>query len=253
MKFRLLAFLSHFLLSVLLLASALGCLYWGWYASPNWILAGATKIVGLMIVVDVCIGPIATLIVSSPRKPFKVLQRDWLCIFIVQVLAFGYGGYALWAGRPIAYVLEGDHVSLLSMSDYSQDDILESGRKGRPWPASLIARPVWVWMDLDGVEDAEKKIVSGAIFNGKSLVAMPRFYKPWSQAEKAIRADLHPVGDLTKNASAYKCSQDDLALVKDESEWAGYLSVQARSAEAVVLIDKKSLNPARILCIKSYQ
>src|SRR5215472_15827725 len=103
MRFRLKAFGLHLLGSVSALFLVLGSLYLGWYRWPAWYLAGVLHVVGIVVMVDLVLGPTLTLIVANPGKPRAELARDISIIVAVQLLALSYGSFALWGGRPLYY------------------------------------------------------------------------------------------------------------------------------------------------------
>src|ERR1700752_1933721 len=100
MPFRLKAFGLHLLGSVSALTLILGGLYLGWYRWPGWYLSSALHIVGIVVLVDVVIGPTLTLIVANPTKSRRLLARDigimgagepGACAALVQPAALGLG------------------------------------------------------------------------------------------------------------------------------------------------------------------
>ena len=68
MHFRLKLFSLHLLSSATVLTLILGCLYFGWYRWPGWYLTDVTRVVLVMICVDVLLGPTLTLIIANQKK-----------------------------------------------------------------------------------------------------------------------------------------------------------------------------------------
>jgi hypothetical protein len=58
MKFRLKAFGLHLSASAFVLTLTLGTLYLGWYRWPGWYLADVSRVVVIMVGVDVVLGPV---------------------------------------------------------------------------------------------------------------------------------------------------------------------------------------------------
>src|SRR5215831_1950780 len=113
MRFRLKAFSLHLLGSCCALFIVLGALWLGWYRWPGWYLASALHIVGLLILVDLALGPTLTLIVANPGKPRRELARDIAVIVTVQIAALIYGGATLWGGRPLYYTFSFDRLEVV--------------------------------------------------------------------------------------------------------------------------------------------
>src|SRR5215469_16706020 len=99
MKFRLTAFALHLLGSATALILVLGALYLGWYRWPGWYLSSVLHMVGLVVLVDLALGPTLTFIVATPAKAARVLARDIGIIVTVQIAALIYGTVTLWQGR----------------------------------------------------------------------------------------------------------------------------------------------------------
>src|SRR6516162_6518077 len=108
MRFRLAAFALHLLGSAGALTLVLGALYFGWYRWPAWYLVSVLHVVGIVVLVDLVIGPTLTLSVANPRKARRVFARDVAIIVTVQLAALVYGAVTLWNGRPLYYTFSVD-------------------------------------------------------------------------------------------------------------------------------------------------
>ncbi len=74
MQFRFKAFGLHLLGSACALTLVLGGMYLGWYRWPGWYLSSVLHIVGIVLMVDLAIGPTLTLVVANPGKPRNTAQ-----------------------------------------------------------------------------------------------------------------------------------------------------------------------------------
>src|SRR5215472_14210875 len=113
MRFRLKAFGLHLLGSVSALFLVLGSLYLGWYRWPGWYLSSVLHVVGIVVMVDLVLGPTLTLIVANPGKPRRELVRDISMIVTVQLAALLYGTVTLWGGRPLYYTFSVNSLELV--------------------------------------------------------------------------------------------------------------------------------------------
>ena len=75
MKFRFKAFGLHLLASSVALSTILGSLYLGWYRWPGWILTDVTRVVMVMVGVDVVLGPSLTVLAILVVASELVLSR----------------------------------------------------------------------------------------------------------------------------------------------------------------------------------
>ena len=190
MGFRLKAFALHVSGSASALTLVLGTLYLGWYRWPGWYLSGVLHVAGILVVVDVVLGPTLTLIVANPRKPRRELARDVTIIVTVQLAALLYGTTTLWLGRPLYYTFSVDRLELVQASDLKPADILAGRRENPSLAPYWLSLPRWVWAPLPADPNEAQKIVSGTLFGGTDVTQMPRYFKPWDQGLPDLRAKL---------------------------------------------------------------
>ena len=196
MRFRLKAFAVHLASSISALSIILGGLYIGWYYWPGWYLTSAAHVVLIMILVDVALGPILTLVIANPSKPRYELMRDIAVIVTVQLIALAYGTFTLWHGRPLYYAFSVDRLQLVQASDVSAHE-RELARKVNPrFAPAWYDRPRWVWAPLPDDPNEQRKILSTALFGGKDVIDMPRYFKPWIRCSAEVRKHLKKIEQL---------------------------------------------------------
>jgi len=197
MRFRLQAFGLHLTGSATALTLVLGVLWLGWYQWPGWYLASALQVVGIVVMVDIVLGPTLTLIVANPGKPRAELARDIAIIVAVQLIALGYGAVTLWGGRPLYYAFSVDRLELVQASDLKAGDI-GAGRRENPALAPYwYSRPRWIWAPLPEDPAEAQKIAMGTAFGGTDVVQMPRCFRPWEQGGAELRKRLQKVETMT--------------------------------------------------------
>src|SRR5580704_480465 len=123
MRFRLRAFAFHLLGSACALTLVLGGLYLGWYHWPGWYLTAVTRILLIVTLVDLVLGPTLTLIIANPKKPPRTLVRDIAMIVTVQLAALIYGAATLWHGRPLYYTFSVNRLETVQASDLEKPEI----------------------------------------------------------------------------------------------------------------------------------
>lgn len=209
MRYRLKAFGLHLLCSVSFLTLVLGGLYLGWYRWPGWYLAGALSIALLLVGVDVVLGPLLTLIVASPKKPRRVLARDIGVIVAVQLIAAGYGVMTLWNGRPLYYTYSEGWLEMVQAQELDAEEV-DLGRKLNPALAPhWYSLPRWIYAPLPKDKNAAEQIMSSAVFGGKDVTRMPRYYRPWPEGLPDLRKRLSP---LNTTKGLYKKDRQTAAL-----------------------------------------
>jgi hypothetical protein len=196
MRFRLRAFGLHLTASATALTLVLGSLWLGWYQWPGWYLASALQVVGILVMVDVVLGPTLTLIVANPGKPRSELVRDIAIIAAVQLIALGYGTVTLWGGRPLYYAFSVNRLELVQASDLKADDI-RAGRAANPALAPFwYSRPRWIWAPLPENPQEAQELVMGTAFGGTDVVQTPRSFRPWDSGLPELRKRLEKVDDM---------------------------------------------------------
>jgi hypothetical protein len=203
MRFRLKAFGLHLLGSSCALTLVLGGLYLGWYRWPGWYLTGVLRVLIIVGVVDLALGPTLTLIIANPKKPRRELRRDIALIVAVQLVALAYGARTLWHGRPLYYTFSADRLELVQASDIDAQDAA-LGRQLKPDLAPhWYSLPRWVWAPLpDDPQEATKIVQSVVLAQGKDVIVMPRYFRPWESGLPLLRTALVSVADIrviTKN------------------------------------------------------
>jgi hypothetical protein len=197
MRLRLKAFSLHLLGSGCALILVLGALWLGWYRWPGWYLSSVLHVVGIVVMVDLVVGPTLTLIVSNPRKPRRALARDIALIVTVQLAALVYGTMTLWSGRPLYYAFSVNSLDCVQASDIEQSEMALALRQNPSLAPHWYSLPHWIWAPLPDDPDEAMHIVNDATLgSGKDVVDMPRYFKPWEQGLPKLRDQLTRLDDM---------------------------------------------------------
>ncbi|MDP9010294.1 MAG: hypothetical protein M3N91_16595 [Pseudomonadota bacterium] len=204
MQFRLKAFALHLLSSATVLTLILGSLYLGWYRWPGWHLTDVTRVVFIMVCVDVVLGPTLTLIIANKNKPRRELVRDIGIIVAVQLGALIYGSVSLWSGRPLYYAFSESVLQLVQAYDIDPAEA-ETGRRQNPGLAPhWYSLPRWIWAPLPQNAEESEKIVASAVTGGDDVISMPKYFKPWEDGLPSLRGQLKKVDDVAYFAKSEK-------------------------------------------------
>jgi hypothetical protein len=197
MRFRLTAFGLHLLGSACALTLVLGGLYLGWYHWPGWYLTAVTRVLIIVGLVDLGLGPALTLMIANPKKPRRVLARDIAMIATVQLAALIYGATTLWQGRPLYYTFSANRLETVQASDIENEEIALARKDNPSFAPHWYSLPRWVWAPLPQDPDTALAIVNSASFgSGKDVIDMPRYFKPWSEGLPALRKQLKTLGEI---------------------------------------------------------
>jgi hypothetical protein len=194
MHFRLKLFSLHLLSSATVLTLILGCLYFGWYHWPGWYLADVTRVVLVMVCVDVVLGPTLTLIIANKNKPRRELTRDIGIIVVVQLCALVYGSMQLWNGRPLYYVFSEDALSVVQAYDIEDKEADLGRRQNAAFAPHWYSLPRWVWVPVPQDPKERQAFISGT-GSGAAVITMPKYYKVWEQGLPTLRDQLNKLDD----------------------------------------------------------
>src|SRR5437762_8514172 len=89
----------HLGLSALIAITVVTAMLLVWYPPPYFNTAGGQGLLKILVGVDICLGPLLTLIIFDPRK--KSLRLDLSIIAMVQVAALVYGVWIMFEARPV--------------------------------------------------------------------------------------------------------------------------------------------------------
>jgi hypothetical protein len=204
MRFRLKAFSLHLLSSATVLTLILGSLYLGWYRWPGWHLTDVTRVVFVMVCVDVVLGPTLTLIIANKNKPRRELVRDIGIIVVVQLCALIYGSVSLWSGRPLYYAFSENVLQLVQAYDIDAADAEAGSRQNPGLAPHWYSLPRWIWAPLPQNAEESEKIVASAVTGGGDVISMPKYFKPWEDGLPSLRGQLKKVDDVAYFAKSEK-------------------------------------------------
>lgn len=183
MKFRLLCFGSHLLVSFFFAIISLGLVFGLWYPSPLDVALGVTNIFLLLLCIDVIIGPLLTLVIAKQGK--KTLKMDLLTIGVIQLVALTYGLYTVAQGRPVWIVYNSGHFELVQSYEAelsSSSDVFYLGFTGPLWGAVKDSVPAsakeGAYYRADFLQVYDKKMEVGVGKRASPLVLLHRFNKP---------------------------------------------------------------------------
>ena len=114
------AFGSHLLISLVIFAVILVCITQYWYPGILFDTGNGWKAIGLIIGIDLVLGPLLTLLVFNPKK--NSLKFDLSVIAAVQVAALSYGTWTIYQSHPVAVAFINNHfVTLYNNAELTKE------------------------------------------------------------------------------------------------------------------------------------
>ena len=173
----------HLLLSALIVGSIAVCVVTLWYPLSMLHVTAIDRLIGLIALVDLTVGPLLTLIIYKHGK--RGLKLDLTLIGIVQVSLLAYGLYALAQNRPVFMVAAVDRFELVAAREIADEDLA----KGKPpfdrlsWSGAVT---VGVQMPTDNTE------LIDASLSGRDVQVQPKYYVPFDQARAQLLERARP-------------------------------------------------------------
>lgn len=224
--------------SVALVCSLL--VFFLWYPFPYRELSGGQALFGLIVAVDVVLGPILTWVVFDKRKPRPELIRDLCVIVMMQVLALGYGIWSVYQARPVYLVHAVDRFVVVSAADVDPADLplAESGYRNLPFSGVAL---VGLRPSRDGSERMKSFELALA---GKDLPVRPEYWQPLnSDNQEIIRQRAQPIRILMGRTPENRALLERwLEKNKVSEDQVLTLPVESRSIFWTALLDANTLD-----------
>lgn len=191
----------HLSISVVLALLMLALLYFLWFPAPYFVAAGANRLILLLMGVDVCIGPLMTLLVVNRHKARKLLRLDLSIIGVLQAIAFGYGMYVIVDARPVFIVAEVDELVMVSAHQLADVDLAKGTRP--EFRTRSLTGPVLVGaLPPKGVSSGDFALK--VLETGKDVDRLPQYYLPYDQAIDAVLKRAKPLSSLHSATDAQR-------------------------------------------------
>lgn len=220
---------AHCLLSTLAAATLAATMLWAWYPQPWFEASGGQRLLTMIVVVDVVIGPLLTFAVFDRRKPR--LRIDLAVIAVLQASAFAYGVGAMTASRPVFQTFVVDRFELVSAAEVDPDELAAAPAAFHrlPWGRPMLAaaqRPD---------DPAERQLLLLAAASGVDLRHRLRHYVPYEQQRAEVLRAARPLSELERHndPAAVHAALRAFPAIR-ELRW---LPVSALNRDLVALVD----------------
>lgn len=224
-KFK--AFAVHFALSFLVLSLIISFIYFIWYPGPILQAVQASKILMLMILIDVILGPLLTFIVYKKNK--KTLKMDLAVIGFIQVIALAFGVSSLALAKPVWIVFNGNKFELIQKNEiiYTGKNTSQEFLSSHYW-----SKPRFIAATLSKDAHEKEAQIMDEVFSGISLAQKPENYVEIKKVFPEILKSSYPLQDLYRYNA--KASVD--AVLERHSPRKNWLPLKAKEVDMVVLV-----------------
>lgn len=236
----------HLGISCCIAACAAFLVFAVWYPAPYQDVAGGKVLFGLMVVVDILLGPLITLTVFNQGKSRVTLRRDLIVIAVLQLVALGYGLWTAFIARPVHLVFEGDRFRLVAAVDVPTELLSKAppGITALPigGPTTLSLRPFR--------NSGERMDATLAAMQGLQLGVRPDLWQRYDLAIPEIMRIARPLSELRQRFPGDAVRID--AAVTNDTVNVVYLPLVGRDTFWTALLDSRSAKVIAILPMDSF-
>lgn len=234
--------LTHLGISASVVALVVAVVVNIWYPAPLASLEGVGLILLIVVAVDVCLGPLLTSIVASPKKPRRELVRDLSIIGFVQLAALAYGVHSTFVARPAFVVYNTDRFDIVTPSELVREG---GGGGGDPELGRVpLVGPKWVQALPPKSLEVRNRLLFQAATGGADLKQYPELYRKWPGEPGIIRERMKGLKTLAKYLNASE--RDRLAEVLSQAglveEEVSYVPILGRQRTGIALLKRSDLS-----------
>ena len=240
----------HLTISAFIAIAVLALMLLVWYPYPLFSAAGGQEVLMILLVVDVTLGPLATLIIFNVKKSRKALTFDLSVIALFQLAALLYGMSIVFQARPVFVVFSKNSFDLVTANTLLDADIAKA--KYPDYRSLPLAGPVYVYSEMPTDIKENNEVVLSA-FSGKDLAEFPQFYKPYAEHGVTVGQAAKPISTL-KELNPERVAEIDDALIHSDRNVSdiGFLPLRAKYQDQAVLVGKSDGRVLKILPMRPW-
>lgn len=224
----------HFALSLLIALIAATLVFGLWYPYDYRDISGGRELFGIVVSVDVILGPLITLAIFNRAKPRLELVRDLCIVALIQLAALGYGLWTVSAARPVHMVFEIDRFRVVHAIEVDEA-LLPQAPKGIPalpltGPTLLALRPF--------KDEKERMEATLAALQGVSLASRPDLWRSYEEATADVLKEAKPGIQLVNKFPARAAEIEQvLKAIDRKPDGVVYLPLVGRKSFWTVFLD----------------
>lgn len=244
------ACLIHLLISLLLVSSVLAFVLLVCYPDPYFEVMGVKKLLIVLAIVDICIGPVITLIIFNPAKKWMKLELAFVAI--LQISALAYGVFTVFVGRPVYVVFDENGFSLVSAYQIPQIEL-----EKMDYPDLPMNGPKLVGARIPATKEERKKYIAEALKEHVDLPRMLQYHVPYETMVGEVKAKMRPLDKFLKQQPKEKLDEAKLLLdgvfsrYHIRTEELAFIPMTGREDNLTVLLRRSDASIVTILAISS--
>ncbi len=224
-----------------------------WYPYPYREISGGRSLFGMVVAIDVIMGPLLTLVIFNRSKPISELRRDLAIIGVLQLAALGYGLWTVALARPVHLVFE---INRFRAVHAFEVETLSLKQAPAQWQQLPLTGPTL--LSVRDFKNADENFaMTNAAFAGTQIGAQPSMWQDYEKAKPQILASARPLEDLKKRFPGQIAEIDQALKAASSKERpaasVGYVPLNSRdSAFWTVLVDRQTAEVIAFVPIDSF-
>lgn len=222
----------HLGLSALVIGSVFLAVLALWYPPALLPMSGVLGLIALIAIVDVCLGPLLTLVVYRRGKPS--LRFDLAVVVALQLSMLGYGLHVLAQNRPVFMVATPDRLVLIRAFEIEPDDLAAGSAAHRrlSWTG-----PTWVGARIPTrLEQRDQSLP--VPLSERPLHMQPRYYLEFEQVRPELLTQARPISHLLNRLNQAERQRLDSALGSTPTNGLRFLTLDSSRGAALILVDR---------------
>ncbi|WP_168378172.1 TfpX/TfpZ family type IV pilin accessory protein [Acinetobacter cumulans] len=240
---RLKFFLVHLGVSCLLALIIMIWVFNIWYPSPLAIAVGVTKILLMMLVIDVIVGPLLGWLVYKEGK--KTLKFDLSVIIILQISAFVYGLFSIEQGRPVWIAYNVDRFELVRKNELITEHLDQA--KILYQKASFLS-PQYVSVEFAKDKLQRENDMFAEALGGISIAQKPERYVDFTKALPQIKKRAKSLNNLEQ----FNDQKQVQKILTKYPQATGYMPLKANAVDMTVLVNKQTGEVVKIVDLRPW-
>lgn len=238
----------HLLVSAIVLAGTAGAMVLLWYPPSLFGIAGADRLLLVLAIIDLSVGPLLTLLVYRHGK--RGMAFDLAVIAVLQAAFFCYGAFTFWASRPVFLVGAVDRFELVFANQVSAADLKAAAP---PWNHLGAGRPRLVGLRLPRDAKERSELLFQEI-SGRQASQQPRLYRDYRDRASALLAHGRSLDALLDGGNESRArTEKALRRLRRQPESLRWLPLTSSRGSAVQLVDAVTGLPIATLAIDPWQ
>ena len=225
----------HLMISFIIVFVLLALMFGLWYPNQYFKLMGGGGLIYLIVGIDLCLGPLLTLVVFKSGK--KSLKFDLAIIALMQIAALAYGSYTMFNARPVFTAFADGEFSVATAGEL---ELAELKRAAKPeWSSLSLTGPIIVGVNKpsDQKERADLEFLS----LGMGYARFPKLFVAYESQQLEVLKAAKPLSMLRTFDDNNQATIDQLLQDKNRPEQDFvFVPISSFFGEMAAILDAKT-------------